>query len=100
MACVPAFCRRDLDVGDPQCPMAHRTNPGFVAPGDAAYYRLFGGAILPVACRFSVLAFPLPQPKQVPRPPNRSRGHAMIPKGPPRNHCVGPILVNKAHDDS
>ena len=62
MAGVPAFCRRDLDLGDPQCPMAHRTHPGFVAPGDGAYYRLSAGTVLVVACRFSVLAYPLPHP--------------------------------------
>ena len=72
MAGVPTLCRRDLDdldVGDPQCPMAHRTHPEFVAPGDAAYYRLSVGTILVVGCRFSVLAYPLPQPQEGPRPP-------------------------------
>ena len=59
MAGVPAFCRRHLDLGDPQCPMAHRTQPGFVAPGEAAYYWFSAGTILVVACRFSVLAYPL-----------------------------------------
>ena len=69
MAGRPAFCRRDLNVGDPQCPMAHRTHPGFVASGDAAYYRLSAGTILVAACRFSVLAYPLAQAQEVPRPP-------------------------------
>ena len=69
MAGVPAFCRRDLDLGDPHRPMAHRTHPGFVAPGDAACYRLSAGTILVVACRFSLLAYPPPQPQEVPRNP-------------------------------
>ena len=71
MAGVPTFCRRDFDLGDPQCPMAHRTHPRFAAPGDAAYYRLSAGTVLVVACRFSVLAYPLPhpQPQEVPRTP-------------------------------
>ena len=71
MAGVPAFCRRDWDLGDPQCPIAHRTHPGFVAPGYAAYYRVSASTVLLVACRFSVLAYPLlhPQPHEVPRTP-------------------------------
>ena len=69
MAGVLAFCKRDLDVGDPQCPMAHRTHPGFLALRDAAYYGLSAGTILVVACRFSVLAYPLAQAQEVPRPP-------------------------------
>ena len=71
MAGVPAFCRRDLDLGDPQCPMAQWTHPGFVARGDAAYYRRSAGTVLVVACHFSVLAYPLPhpQPEEVPRTP-------------------------------
>ena len=66
MAGVPAFCRPDLDVGDTRCPMVHRTHPGFVAPGDAAYYRLSAGTLLAVACRFSVLAYALA--REVPGP--------------------------------
>ena len=71
MVSVLAFCMCDLDLGAPQCPMAHRPHPGFVAPGDAAYYRLSAGTILVVACRFSVLAYPLPHPapQEVPRTP-------------------------------
>ena len=105
MAGVPAFCRRDLDVGDPQCPMAHRTHPGFLAPGDTAYYRLSSGTILVVACRFSALAYPLPQLGRPPTPhpqfPSPPMGH-----GPPwhggdgchRGHRVrlGPVLQQRA----
>ena len=84
MAGVRAFCRRDLDLGDPQCPMAHRTHPGFVAPGDAAYYRLSACTALLVACRFSVWASSPPSTAPAgPPSPNPESPSPAVAHGPP-----------------